>query len=119
MKKTSLIAAICAIAILVAPATSYARDNTATIIGTIAGAAFGSAISGNSYDAATIVPVTTIAGGLIGHAIDEENDDYHRHHHHHVRQPPRHHHAHDRRPQHHRHEPRRNDNRRPPHRGRR
>lgn len=116
MKKTSLIAAICAIAIIVAPATSYARDNTATIIGTIAGAAFGSAISGDSYDAATIVPVTTIVGGLIGNAIDEENDDYHRHH---VRQPPRHHHAHDRRPQHHRHEPRRNDNRRPPHRGRR
>ena len=37
MKKTTLIAAICAITILAAPATTYARDNTGAIVGSIFG----------------------------------------------------------------------------------
>lgn len=85
MKKTTLIATICAITILAAPATTYARDNTGAIIGSIFGAVVGAAAADNGSDAAISAPIGAVVGGLIGASIDSSNDN-----HHHYRRPSNH-----------------------------
>lgn len=119
MKKTTLIATICAITILAAPATTYARDNTGAIVGSIFGAIVGAAAADSGSEALITTPISAAVGGLIGAAIDSSNDRHdhvvvhHKHYNHGHRVHAKPHHKPPRK-----HQPPRH-HRKPPHRGRR